>query len=435
MGSGGPWSRDGRVACALVVVLLVLVPGVAAAASDPADPGQTTAGTVTSNGTEYSYLLYTPKSYRPGRPAPLLVMVHGCQTTAETQMKANLYNPLAEREGFVVLYPDVDALGRAQPGPLNQCWKFAYPPSYFRGNSDAAAIADMTRAVMTQRAIDPERVYLIGMSAGGLMASADAAAYPDLFAAVGIVESAGYADGLCFTTGVGIPVALSAQLAFVAMGPRARVVPTFVIGSTGDLAFPATCAVKALEQGLRTDNLVVSGSQDGPIALTPAAVRQERSPGGYGYTVSTYRDPDGCLIGERWIIDGMPHAWPGGDPKYQGYTDPKAPSGAEGSWAFFRRYAKSETSMPCAEAAVTSAASSAPVPRGCRARWLVVHLPAGARAITATVNGRPASARKAHGGVRVHLPAGPRARTTVVVRARTRTGRTVTRRHTYHGCG
>jgi poly(hydroxyalkanoate) depolymerase family esterase len=334
-----------------VAAVVALAPG-AAAAADPPDPGQTTSGTITSNGTDYDYLLYTPTSVRPGRAAPLVVSVHGCQTTAEQHLKSTLWNQLAEREGFVVLYPDVDLRGRTQPGPLNQCWNFPYPPSYFRGNSDAAGIADMTRAAMAGRAIDPQRVYIVGTSAGGLMASVEAAAYSDLFAAVGLVESAGYADGPCFTTGVGIPVEVSAQLAFNAMGPRARVVPTFVIGSDADLAFPQTCATKALEQGLRTNNLVLSGGQTEPIALTPAAVHQKQKPGGYAYAVSRYRDPDGCLIGERWIISGMPHSWPGGstDPEYAGWTDPRAPSGAEGSWAFFRRYTKRKTSMPCAEA-------------------------------------------------------------------------------------
>src|SRR3954452_13543336 len=186
-------SRGGWMASALVVVLSALGPGVAAAAPDPPDPGKTTAETVTSNGTDYDYLLYTPASYVPGRPAPLLVMVHGCQTTAEEQMKANLYNPIAERERFVVLYPDVDATGRAQPGPTNQCWKFPYPPAWSRDGSDAAAIADMTRAVMAKRAIDAERVYLVGMSAGGFMTSIEAAAYPDLYAPVGISAAGGYA--------------------------------------------------------------------------------------------------------------------------------------------------------------------------------------------------------------------------------------------------
>ena len=143
-----------RIALGILAVLACL-PSVASAATDPPDPGQTSAGTVSSNGTDYTYLMYTPTSYVAGRRAPLLVMVHGCQTTAEEQMRANLYNPVAEREGFVVLYPDVDAIGRAQPGPANQCWKFPDPQAWPRDSSDAAAIADMTRAAMAKRTIDP----------------------------------------------------------------------------------------------------------------------------------------------------------------------------------------------------------------------------------------------------------------------------------------
>ncbi len=350
----------------LFCLAVCAAPTTARAAPDPPDPGQTTSGTVASNGTDYQYLLYTPKSYVPGRMAPLLVMVHGCQTTAEQEMSVTLYNQTAEREGFVVLYPDVDALGRAQPGPLNQCWKFAYPPAYTRDNSDAAAIADMTRAVMAKLSIDPERVFLAGISAGGLMASVNAAAYPDLYAAVAVFSSSAYADGPCFTTGVGIPAAASAQLAFAQMGPRARIVPRFVLGGDADLAFPWTCTEKALEQGLRTNNLVLGQSQERPIALTPAAVRKEQKPGGHAYTVKSYRDPDGCLIGESWNVHGMGHFWSGGttDPRYAGYGDTKGPSGAEASWAFLRRYTKSSTAMPCAEAA--GAATHSCVPRRSR---------------------------------------------------------------------
>src|SRR3954453_5164396 len=278
----------------LIVALLACPPGVAAAAPDPPDPGQTSSGTVTSNGADYDYVLYTPTSSAPGRAAPLLVMVHGCQTTAEQQMRANLYNPIAEREGFVVLYPDVDALGRAQPGPANQCWKFPSPPAWTRDSSDAGAIADITRAAMATRAVDPERVYLAGMSAGGFMTSIEAAAYPDLYAAVGISAAGAYADAGCTGTGTGMPVEASAQRAFDEMGPRARIVPRFVIGGDADQGIPPACADKALEQGLRTNNLVLSGTQDGPIALTPASQRREQKAGGYAYTVKTYRDGGGC---------------------------------------------------------------------------------------------------------------------------------------------
>jgi poly(hydroxyalkanoate) depolymerase family esterase len=420
--------RGIAVTWALVAALGACAPGVAAAASDPPDPGQTTSSTVTSNGTDYEYLLYTPTSYRPGRAAPLLVMVHGCQTTAEQQMKANLYNPIAEREGFVVLYPDVDATGRAQPGAANQCWKFPYPPAWQRDSSDAAGIADMTRAVMAKLAIDPERVYLVGMSAGGFMTSIEAAAYPDLYAAVGISAAGAYADAGCTGTGTGMPVATSAQMAFDQMGPRARIVPRMVIGGDADQGIPPACADKALEQGLRTDNLVIGGSQDGPIALTPASVREETKPGGYGYAVKTYRDPAGCLIGERWLVHGMNHFWSGGttDPKYASFTDPKGPSGAEATWAFLRRYRKSDTGMPCAEAPVVA---RPPARATCPGRSVTVTLARGPRVrrVVAYVAGHRVRTKLRGRRVTITLPAGRRGAMRVVLRVR-RQGRSRVKR-------
>jgi poly(hydroxyalkanoate) depolymerase family esterase len=335
-----------------LVLALAPIAASSAAASRGGDGGRTIHGETIFKGDSYPYLLHTPTSYRAGHAVPLVVVAHGCQTTAAQEEKVTEFDQLADRDGFLVLYPDVDAVGRSLPGPLNQCWKFPYPPAYFRGFSDTAAIAQATRATMKLRDVDAQRVYIVGVSAGGLMASAAAAAYSDMYAAVGIVESAGYADGPCFTTGVGIPGPLSAQLAFVAMGRRARVVPLFVMGSTGDLAFPQSCAKKALQQGLRTDNLVISGSQTGPISLLPAAVHQRKVRNGRSYSVSTYRDPSGCLIGQQTIIDGMPHAWPGGsaDHQWAGYSDPTAPSGAKTAWTFFRHFTLRGTAMPCAEA-------------------------------------------------------------------------------------
>ena len=349
----------GLVGAVLVGALLVLAPDAAATAAGGPPAGMTTAGRVTSNGSEFPYLLHTPASYQEGAPVPLVVVVHGCQTTARQEMELTRFNDLAEREGFVVLYPEVDAIGQQLPGPLAHCWRFYDPTAYFRGNNDPAAIAAMARAVMSERSIDEERVYLVGVSAGGLMTSASAAAYPDLYAAVGLVVTAGYADAPCFTTGIGIPVEVSALLAFQQMGPRARVVPAISIGGGADAAFPTTCTRKALEQSLRTNNLVLGGAQDGPLPLAPATVREAQVPEGRAYTVRTFLDPDGCLVGESWVIHGMPHAWPGGA-DYGGYTDTLAPDGAEAIWAFLERYRRSATSMPCAEA-VAPDQGSAPV--------------------------------------------------------------------------
>jgi poly(hydroxyalkanoate) depolymerase family esterase len=316
-----------------------------------ADPGRTIAGRYKFHHRTYRFIEYVPRSLRPGRRVPLVVMVHGAQTTAEQEIHATGFNRIAEREGFVVLYPDVDDVGRIAPGPINQSWLFYDPLTYFRGYGDAAAIASLTRDTMTRAPIDPRRVYVVGVSAGGLMQSALTASYPDLYTAAVNVESAGYMDAFCFTTGTGLPVELSAQLAFAEMGPRARVVPTMVITSDADLAFPHQCGEKALEQALRTGDLALSGHQNAPLALTPASISHQREPGGYRYDVSTYRGPGGCLVAEKWLIHGMPHKWPGGptdDTKWAGYADRKAPNGAQGAWDFVRQFTMPTTRLPAA---------------------------------------------------------------------------------------
>jgi poly(hydroxyalkanoate) depolymerase family esterase len=419
---------------AIAALVLCLLLAVAAPRVSAAVAGGTTASVHGTGTSAHPYRVYVPSSYSAARPAPLLVMTHGCQTTAEQQQRANLLDPLADREGFIVLYPDVSSIEAGAPGPLKNCWQFPLPANWHRDQGSPQAIAAMTRAVMGRWAVDPERVYMSGMSAGSFMTSIMAAAYPDLFAAVAINAGGAYADGLCLGVPVGIPVALSAQMARDEMGGRARIVPRLVTGGDRDQGIPPGCADKALEQGLRTNNLVLGPSQDGPIALTPAAVRTAPAdePGGYPSTVSTYRDPAGCLIGERWLVHGMNHHWPGGstDPRLKGFTDPKGPSGAEITWAFLKRFTKSGSAFPCAETPVAPAgAAPAPPVAGCKAGWMRLHVPAAVRRLRATVNGRGATIRRSgRTAARVRLPAVPKRGRAVVVRGRDADGRAYVRR-------
>jgi hypothetical protein len=134
-------------------------------------------------------------------------------------------------------------------------------------------------------------------------------------------------------------------------------------------------------------------------------------PDGRAYTVGRFTDPAGCLVAERWIIHGMPHAWPGGsaDPEYDGgYTDSTAPDGAEGTWEFLRRYRMSETGMPCAQA------------KRCSPRTVRFRLARGARVrkVAATVAGKPVRTRVRGRRVKLRLPPGPSGAVTVVLRVR-----------------
>jgi poly(hydroxyalkanoate) depolymerase family esterase len=337
-----------------LVALVCLLAGGAPAEAKKAHSrhGSIQAFTYDTGSTSYPYLVYVPPSYSRSHPPPLVVMTHGCQTTADEHMRSTLFNRVAKRAGVVALYPDVNSTEAAWPGPLRNCWDIFSGQSSHRDVGDAAAIAGMTGAVMGRWRIDPERVYMSGTSAGAYMVSTMAAAYPDLFAAVAVDAGGAYTDTKCFFDGIGIPVQDSAQLAYEEMGPRARVVPRIVMGGDADTAITPACADKALDQGLRTNNLVIGDTQDAPVALTPASVREVPKAGGFSSTVSVYLDPNRCEIGERWLIHGMEHFWPGGstDPELHNFTDPRGPNGGAVIWQFLSRDTRSSTAMPCAEA-------------------------------------------------------------------------------------
>lgn len=141
-------------------------------------------------------------SYVPNgvRRAPLVVVLHGCTQTAEAHAEGAGWLSLAERHGFAVLAPEQ----RVSNNP-NRCFNWFQPEDIARDCGEAASIRDMVAAMLSAYDLDPERVFITGLSAGGAMTSVMLAAYPDVFAGGAII--AGLPHG----------AADSMQSAFVAM--------------------------------------------------------------------------------------------------------------------------------------------------------------------------------------------------------------------------
>lgn len=150
------------------------------------------------------------------RGAPLVVVLHGCGQSASGYAEGAGWIALAERYGFAVLCPE-----QKRGNNVNLCFNWFQPQDVVRGSGEAASIASMVARVVADHAIDKERVFITGLSAGGAMAAALLAAYPELFAAGAIVA------GLPYGAAEGVQEALSTMRAVpartaAAWGERVR---------------------------------------------------------------------------------------------------------------------------------------------------------------------------------------------------------------------
>ncbi len=121
-----------------------------------------------------------PGAVAPGRP--LVVLLHGCGQRAHGFAAASGWIGLADRLGIPLVLPE-----QASANNHGRCFQWFQPGHTAREHGEAGSIAAMTRVAMSRYASDPARIFIAGLSAGGAMAAAMLAAYPDLFAAGAVV--------------------------------------------------------------------------------------------------------------------------------------------------------------------------------------------------------------------------------------------------------
>ena len=134
-------------------------------------------GSIVSSGEQREYLLYVPAGLDRAKPAALVLSLHGAGGWPAQQRDLSGWNELADREGFIVVYP----AGRDTPGP--RVWNIS-------GDRDPQYIADLIDKLRGEYNIDPKRIYANGLSNGGGMSFALSCRQPDRFAAIGMVGSA-----------------------------------------------------------------------------------------------------------------------------------------------------------------------------------------------------------------------------------------------------
>jgi poly(3-hydroxybutyrate) depolymerase len=137
---------------------------------------------VVADGVTDTWYLYVPSSYDPAAAAPLVISMHGGMMTGWGQAIYTSWTLVAEREGFIVLFPDAsrrrfwlievaesDREAATTPNPSGVYLNPAAPS--VDENHDIALVLGLIERMKSEYNIDAGRIYMQGMSMGNVMTS------------------------------------------------------------------------------------------------------------------------------------------------------------------------------------------------------------------------------------------------------------------------
>lgn len=263
------------------------------------------------------YLVYRPSGVN--KAVPLVIMLHGCTQSAEDFARGTQMNALADELGFIVAYPE-------QPSSANmqKCWNWFRPGDQGRSSGEPAMIAGITREIMASNPVDPARVYVAGLSAGGAAAAIMASSFPDLYAAAGI------------HSGLACGAARDMASAFAAMQGK---------GKSHRLSAAQTYVPLITFHGDRDTTVHPVNSQQIHAAWESSPVlsglKQKTtkgvSRGGQAFSKTEVLDANGRSLSESWLLEGAGHAWSGGSPTGS-FTDQTGPDASREMLRFFLQH-------------------------------------------------------------------------------------------------
>ena len=276
---------------------------------------------------QLSYRLYMPSGAKGA--LPLVVMLHGCQQTPEDLAAGTRMNALAEREGFIVAYPQ-QPLRRS----VHRCWQW-FDLGAGEGGREAQAVAMLVDELAARPDVRRGEIYLAGLSAGAAMAAVVALRYPEKVAAVGL------------HSGVVIGAADNPRAGLRAMRHGAESEPALLLDAAG-----------VTPGGPEMPAIVVHGMTDDAVNPVNGRLlaRQFLAYNGLydklGTRMDCANDAPPLADGDyrearfgRWNRDlvrlvevaGLDHAWSGGDASVQYHSD-IGPDASWLMWQFFRQH-------------------------------------------------------------------------------------------------
>jgi poly(hydroxyalkanoate) depolymerase family esterase len=307
---------------------------------------------------ERKYQVFVPERLSGQAAAPVVIVLHGCLQNEQNMIDETRFTELAERDGFIVVFPFITS-HPFLPARAQNCWGFFIEQHRHEGLGEPRDLRRILDAVEDEFPVDPDRRYIAGLSSGAAMAVVMAVAYSEDIAAAGAVAGLPYGEDACavahacFTGIAHKPVSAFVE-AMQAEQPSAeeqRLVPIMAIHSTNDMKVPIRNA-----QNIRDSWLAYYDADATPASTADCTAE------GIACEHARFTDDDGRTVVETVLYNGPPsgttHYWVGDNAGM--FADPDGPSASELLWSFFREHtltpgAQSEIDVLPAEVEGTSA--------------------------------------------------------------------------------
>ncbi len=280
------------------------------------------ASSISSGGLQRTYNIHISSAYDKTRPTPLLIVLHGGGGNGQGMIKLANFNAIADRENFIVVYPD--GFEKHWNDGRGVQWQ-----AQIENVDDVGFISALIDYLSSELNIDAKKVYVTGISNGGMMSHRLGCELSQKIAAIAPVAS-------------NIPVNMESVWA------PSRPVPVLIINGTDDPL--ERWDGGEIRLGRNTFGVVLSVSdtvkfwvEKDQCSLSPTITQlpdKDRSDG----TIVRKEVYGGCENGAEvvlYAIEGGGHTWPGGPQYLPGFIIGRTSRDFDASeviWQFFKEH-------------------------------------------------------------------------------------------------
>ncbi|SHO62733.1 esterase, PHB depolymerase family [Pseudoxanthobacter soli DSM 19599] len=234
--------------------------------------------------------------------APLVVVLHGCGQSAEGYAVGAGWVSLAQRHGFALVVPEQRRLNNPKG-----CFGWFDPQDVAGPRGEAASIRKMVAHALDEYGLDRRRVFVTGLSAGGAMAAALLAGFPDVFAGGALV--AGVPVGAAST----VRGAFKAMFEGVARSPTEWAALAREVAQRNDVVHDGPWPRVSIWQGDSDETVVPLNADENAKQWTALHGLDGAVPAVERIGADTrrfWRDDRGRIVVEQHLIAGLGHGTP-----------------------------------------------------------------------------------------------------------------------------